>query len=106
MRDNGVSAFPDPDASGGLTIDGVGNGSSLVPSAPAWKQALGACQDLQPPGFMGDQEVSDEEREVRLEFAECRARARRPRPAHRTSGVQTVPTRTSDLIARRSSIAA
>jgi hypothetical protein len=71
MRDNGVSEFPDPDASGGLTIDGVLNGSSLDPSAPAWKEAIGACKDLQPPGFTGDQEVSAEEQEVRLEFAQC-----------------------------------
>jgi hypothetical protein len=61
MRDNGVSEFPDPDASGGLTIDGVLNGSSLDPSTPAWKAAIGACKDLQPPGFTGDQEVSAEE---------------------------------------------
>ena len=46
MRDNGVSAFPDPDASGALTIDGVINGSSLDPSTAAWKQAIGACKDL------------------------------------------------------------
>ena len=71
MRDNGVSEFPDPDASGGLTIDGVLNGSSLDPSAPAWKAAIGACKDLQPPGFTGDRHVSDEEQEVRLEFAQC-----------------------------------
>jgi hypothetical protein len=71
MRDNGVSEFPDPDASGGLTIDGVLNGSSLDPSAPAWKEAIGACKDLQPPGFTGDREVSAEEQEVRLEFAQC-----------------------------------
>jgi hypothetical protein len=71
MRDNGVREFPDPDASGELTIDGVLNGSSLDPSAPAWKAAIGACKDLQPPGFTGDEEVSDEEQEVRLEFAQC-----------------------------------
>jgi hypothetical protein len=70
MRDNGVSEFPDPDASGGLTIDGVVNGSSLDSSTPAWKQAIGACKDLQPPGFMGT-EASPEEQEVRLEFAQC-----------------------------------
>jgi hypothetical protein len=29
MRANGVSAFPDPDATGALTIDAVANGSSL-----------------------------------------------------------------------------
>ena len=71
MRDNGVSEFPDPDASGELTIDGVVNGSSLDPSGPEWNEAIGACKDLQPAGFMGDQDVSDEEQEVRLEFAQC-----------------------------------
>jgi hypothetical protein len=71
MRDNGVSEFPDPDASGELTIDGVLNGSSLDPSAPAWKAAISACKDLQPPGFTGDEDVTAEEQEVRLEFAQC-----------------------------------
>jgi hypothetical protein len=71
MRDSGVSEFPDPDASGGLTIDGVLNGSSLDPSTPAWKQAIATCNDLQPPGFTGDEEVSAEEQDVRLEFAQC-----------------------------------
>jgi hypothetical protein len=50
MRDNGVSEFPDSDASGRMTIDGVVNGSSLEPSAPAWEEAIGVCKDLQPPG--------------------------------------------------------
>jgi hypothetical protein len=71
MRDNGVSEFPDPDASGGLTIDGVLNGSSLDPSTPMWKEAIGACKDLEPPGFTGDHEVSAEEQDARLEFAQC-----------------------------------
>jgi hypothetical protein len=71
MRENGVREFPDPDASGQLTIDGVLNGSSLDPSTPAWKEAIGACKDLQPPGFTGDEEVTDEEQEARLEFAQC-----------------------------------
>jgi hypothetical protein len=71
MRDNGVSGFPDPDASGELTIDGVLNGSSLDPSSPAWKAAIGACKDLQPHGFTGDEDVTAEEQEARLEFAQC-----------------------------------
>ena len=71
MRDNGVSEFPDPDASGGLTIDGVLNGSSLDPSTAAWHNAIAACKDLQPPGFTGDEEVTAEEQERRLEFAQC-----------------------------------
>jgi hypothetical protein len=71
MRDNGVSEFPDPDTSGGLTIDGVVNGSSLDPSTSVWQNAIGACKDLQPAGFMGDEDISAEEQEVRLEFAQC-----------------------------------
>jgi hypothetical protein len=71
MRDNGVSEFPDPDASGQLTIDGVLNGSSLDPATAAWKQAIATCKDLQPPGFTGDEEVTAEEQEARLEFAQC-----------------------------------
>ena len=86
MRDNGVSEFPDPDASGGLTIDGVLNGSSLDPSAPAWKQAIGACKDLQPPGFTGDHDVSAEEQEARLAFAQC----------IRDNGVEDFPDPTRD----------
>jgi hypothetical protein len=70
MRENGVREFPDPPASGGLTIDGVVNGSSLDPSAPAWKAAIGACKDLQPPGFTGPK-ASAQEQEVRLRFAQC-----------------------------------
>ena len=71
MRDHGVEEFPDPDASGELTIDGVLNGSSLDSNTPAWKEAIGACKDLQPPGFTGDEEVTAEEQEARLAFAQC-----------------------------------
>jgi hypothetical protein len=70
MRENGVKEFPDPDASGRLTIDGVLNGSSLDPNAPGWKAAIGACKDLQPPGFTGTK-VSAGQQEARLKFAQC-----------------------------------
>ena len=70
MRNNGVSGFPDPDASGALTIDGVVNGSSLDPSSAAWKQAIGACTDLEPPGFTGTK-VTPQQRTARLKFAQC-----------------------------------
>ncbi|UGS34267.1 hypothetical protein [Capillimicrobium parvum] len=70
MRDNGVGEFPDPVASGGLTIDGVLNGSSLDPSTPAWKKAIGACKDLQPAGFTGH-ERSAAEQDNALKFARC-----------------------------------
>jgi hypothetical protein len=71
MRDKGVREFPDPDASGQLTIDGVLNGSSLDSSTPVWKAAIGACKDLQPSGFTGEGKVSAEQQRTRLRFAQC-----------------------------------
>jgi hypothetical protein len=71
MRENGVSQFPDPDASGNLTIDGVLNGSSIDSDSPTWNQALDACEDLQPPGFTGGGERSASQQEAALQFAQC-----------------------------------
>jgi hypothetical protein len=70
MRNNGVSAFPDPPASGELTIDGIANGSSLDPNTPAFKQAISVCKDLEPPGFMG-QKATPQQMDARLKFAQC-----------------------------------
>lgn len=70
MRANGVSAFPDPNASGELTIDAVANGSSVDTSSAAFKQALSACRGLEPPGFTGGK-VTPSQRTARLEFAQC-----------------------------------
>jgi hypothetical protein len=71
MRENGVSQFPDPDASGELTIDGVVNGSGIDPDGPTWQQAIDACKDLQPPGFTGGGERSASQQEAALQFAQC-----------------------------------
>ena len=70
MRANGVREFPDPNASGELTIDGIANGSSLDPSTAAFKQAISACRDLEPPGFTGHKR-SAQEQEAALKFAQC-----------------------------------
>ncbi len=70
MRKNGVTEFPDPDASGALTIDGIVNGSSLDPSSAAWQKAIGACKDLQPAGFTGNKR-SPEQQKAALQFAQC-----------------------------------
>ena len=70
MRDNGVSAFPDPDASGSLTLDGVVNGSSIDTSSAAWTQAIRACNDLEPPGFTG-KKATPKQQSARLRFARC-----------------------------------
>jgi hypothetical protein len=69
MRDNGVKEFPDPDPSGTLTIEVI-NGSSLDPSTAAWKKAISACKDLEPPGFTGGKR-SPEQQKAALKFAEC-----------------------------------
>jgi hypothetical protein len=71
MRENGVSQFPDPDASGNLTIDGVVNGSGIDSDGPTWQQAIDACKDLQPAGFTGGGERSAGEQEAALQFAQC-----------------------------------
>jgi hypothetical protein len=70
MRSNGVSGFPDPDPSGRLTIDAVANGSSIDTNSAAFKQALSACKNLEPPGFTGPQ-VTPQLRTARLAFARC-----------------------------------
>ena len=70
MRHNGVSAFPDPDASGHLTIDDVANGSSLDTSTAAFRQALSACKDLEPSGFTGHKRSAPQQKDA-LRFAQC-----------------------------------
>jgi hypothetical protein len=70
MRNNGVSQFPDPGASGKLTIDAIANGTSLDPSTPAFKQAIDACKDLEPAGFTGSKR-SPRQTDAALKFAQC-----------------------------------
>jgi hypothetical protein len=70
MRGNGVGDFPDPGGSGKLTIDGIVNGSSLDPNTPAFKQAITACKDLEPAGFMGSKR-SPQQMRAALRFARC-----------------------------------
>ncbi|HET8979325.1 MAG TPA: hypothetical protein VFN87_14270 [Solirubrobacteraceae bacterium] len=70
MRHNGVSQFPDPSASGKLTIDAVANGSGLDPTTPAFKQAISACKNLEPAGFTGTKR-STRQQQAALSFAQC-----------------------------------
>jgi hypothetical protein len=70
MRSNGVSEFPDPNASGKLTIDAVANGSGLNTSTPAFKQAISACKNLEPAGFTGSKR-SFQQQQAGLKFAQC-----------------------------------
>jgi hypothetical protein len=70
MRENGVSQFPDPPASGSFTIDEIANGSSLDTSSPAFTQALSACKALEPAGFTGAKRSAGQQRAA-LKFAQC-----------------------------------
>ena len=70
MRSNGVSQFPDPGASGRLTIDAVANGSGLDTRSPAFTQALSACKGLEPAGFTGSPR-SSRQQAAGLRFAQC-----------------------------------
>jgi hypothetical protein len=70
MRDNGIGEFPDPPASGELTIDAIANGSSLDTSTPAFKQAISACKDFEPPGFTGHKRDAHQQKNA-LAFAQC-----------------------------------
>jgi hypothetical protein len=83
MRDNGVTEFPDPNASGDQEF--VAGIRRLDPSSAAWKKAIGACKDLQPPGLLGGKATPEEMRE-RLEFAQCM----------RDNGVKDFPDPTND----------
>ena len=70
MRKHGVRDFPDPDASGQLTIDGIANGSSLDTNSAAFKQAISACKDLEPAGFTGHKRSAEQQANA-LKFAQC-----------------------------------
>jgi hypothetical protein len=70
MRNNGVSEFPDPGASGQFTIDQIANGSSLDTSSPAFTQAISACKELEPAGFMGGTRSAGHQAAA-LKFAQC-----------------------------------
>lgn len=70
MREHGVKAFPDPDASGELTADGVANNSSVDTTGPAWATAIAACKNLEPSGFTGTKR-SAAEQATSLQFARC-----------------------------------
>jgi hypothetical protein len=85
MRDNGLTEFPDPNAAGELTIDGIANRSSLDTNTAAFKQAISACRDLEPPGFTGHTRSAQQQKHA-LEFAQCM----------RDNGVKDFPDPTRD----------
>lgn len=63
VRKNGVSDFPDPDATGDFDY-----GVSVRPEV--WTKAVDACKDLQPPGTLSS-DRTPEQQEEGLAFAKC-----------------------------------
>lgn len=49
MRDNGISAFPDPEPDGGIKIK-AGKGTGLNPESPKFESAQKACAKFSPGG--------------------------------------------------------
>jgi predicted small secreted protein len=70
MRNNGIREFPDPDASGTVTIETIANGTSIDTNSPAFQQAITACKDLEPAGFTGATRTP-EQQQAALKFAQC-----------------------------------
>jgi hypothetical protein len=85
MRNNGLSNFPDPSASGQFTIDGIANSSGINTNSPAFQQALSACKSLEPSGFMGTQRTPKQQAAA-LKFAQCM----------RNNGISNFPDPTPD----------
>jgi hypothetical protein len=70
IRSNGVSEFPDPDASGQFAYGIPSYSSPLNPSSAAWQHAIGACKSLEPAQFIPTQ-FTPKQLAARLKFAQC-----------------------------------
>jgi len=64
LRANGVSDFPDPNASGEFPSYGVSV------TAAAWTKAVAACKSLQPPGSLSAH-LTQTQFTAALKFAQC-----------------------------------
>lgn len=70
IRSNGVTEFPDPDASGQFAYGIPSYSSPLNPSSAAWQKAIGACKSLEPAEFMPTS-FTPKQQAARLKFAQC-----------------------------------
>lgn len=69
MRENGITAFPDPNADGELQVN-AGPGTGIDPDDPQYKAADETCKPLLPNG--GEQApIAELDREKILEYAQC-----------------------------------
>jgi hypothetical protein len=70
IRSNGVSEFPDPNASGQFAYGIPSYSSPLDPSSAAWQHAIGACKTVEPLTFMPTHSTPTQ-LAARLKFAQC-----------------------------------
>jgi hypothetical protein len=68
MRSNGVPNFPDPDATGTITIT---TSPSLDPGSPLFQKAEADCRHLLPPGKTLSQAQQQKVKKRLLAFAAC-----------------------------------
>jgi hypothetical protein len=66
MRSHGVTSFPDPDAQGGLNLDGT----HINPFSPSFKAAQSQCRKLLPGGGP-PAHVSEQQKEQLVRTSEC-----------------------------------
>jgi hypothetical protein len=64
MRSNGVSDFPDPNASGEFPSYGISVSKAV------WMKAVAACKALQPPGTLSAK-LTPAQESAALKFAQC-----------------------------------
>jgi hypothetical protein len=68
MRKNGITQFPDQNGSSDQEfVEAI---QKLDPDSAAFKKAIRACKDLQPPGLLGGK-ASPQQLSARLKFAQC-----------------------------------
>ncbi|WP_454787885.1 hypothetical protein [Mycolicibacterium lutetiense] len=65
MRANGVADFPNPNAEGQFPDGGVSVDKAT------WQNAVGACANLQPPGWSADAQRTAAQQDAALGFAQC-----------------------------------
>jgi hypothetical protein len=70
MRAHGITDFPDPNAQGGLDLNGA-PGSDLNPSSPQFKAADNACKSLLPPHRAMSPAQQAAARAQALRYARC-----------------------------------
>ncbi|MBU8813464.1 hypothetical protein KL953_31815 [Mycolicibacterium goodii] len=65
MRANGVADFPNPNADGAIHYGGISV------SKATWENAVGACANLQPPGWSTHAQRTPAQQDAALKFAQC-----------------------------------